>query len=154
MARFAANPIMFGSLQRVHSQPWSRAMRCLLVIAAWQAPLPFWHHHGTLATASAENTTWLAKHLRAHHPAVDPLLQVAFGWHLHFAYPDADDAPPGGPHPMRQSGVTTIERASWDACGRLQAAADSHGADAVWTEAWLSAAGWAALPVRAWRARC
>lgn len=131
MARFAAKPIMVGSLQRVHSQPWSRAMRCLLVIAAWQAPLPFWHNHGTLASQSAESPIWLAKHLRTHHATVDLRATREFGWHVHFAFPDADEEAPGAPDRGRQPGVTALELAAWDACARLQAAADSHAADDV-----------------------
>jgi len=131
MARFAAKPIMVGSLQRVHSQPWSRAMRCLLVIAAWQAPLPFWHNHGTLASQSAESPIWLAKHLRTHHAAVDLRATREFGWHVHFAFPDVDEEAPGTPDRGRQPGVTALELAAWDACALLQAAADSHAADDV-----------------------
>lgn len=128
---------MVGSLQRVHSRPWSRALRCLLVVAAWQAPLPFWHNHGTLASASAESATWLSAHLRKHHATVDPLAPRALGWHVHFAFPDADEEAPGGPDRGRQPGVTALELAAWDACIRLQAAAQSHPADDVFTAARL-----------------
>lgn len=128
---------MVGSLQPVHSQPWSQAMRCLLVIAAWQAPLPFWHNHGTLGSPSAEAATWLSEHLWTHHATVDPRAIHAFGWHVHFAFPDADEGPPGGPDRGRQPGVTAMERAALDACARLQAAADFRAADDVLTAARL-----------------
>lgn len=109
------------SVQRVESSRWSRLMRCLLVIAAWQAPLPFWHTHGTLATATAESAAWLTDHLRAHHPAIDPCSQYVFGWHLHFALPDSGDEAPDAPKPIREQVLVIPGLASWDVFIRLKA---------------------------------
>lgn len=117
---------MIVSLQRVHSRPWTPALRCLLVVAAWQAPLPFWHNHGTLAAASAEAATWLPGHLWHHHAAVDPLATVAFGWHLHFSFPATEDE---APDPFRQPGETVIDLASWDGFARFQSPAEASAAD-------------------------
>jgi hypothetical protein len=98
----------------------SRFIRCVLIVAAWQSPLPFCHSHGTLATSTAAAAPWLADHLRACHAAVDPLAQCAFGWHLHFALPDAGDQAPDEPRPIRQQFVVTAGAGSWDSFTRLQ----------------------------------
>ena len=98
----------------------SRFIRCVLIVAAWQAPLPFCHSHGTLATSTAAAAPWLADHLRTCHAAVDPLAQCVFGWHLHFALPDAGDEAPDEPKPIRQQFVVTAGVGSWDGFTRLQ----------------------------------
>jgi len=110
-----------GGMTRVFSQPRSRLMRCLLVIATWQAPLPVCHNHGTLATAPAESTTWLAEHLWSHHAAINPLSDLMLGWHLHFAFPDSQDERPDSPKPHRQPVAVADGLASWDGFERLQA---------------------------------
>jgi len=117
----SANQSGICSVQRVESSRWSKLMRCLLVIAAWQAPLPFWHKHGTLATATAESAAWLTDHLHAHHPAIDPFSQLVFGWHLHFALPDSGDEAPDAPKPTREQVVVVPGLASWDVFIRLKA---------------------------------
>jgi hypothetical protein len=104
----------------VFSKPQSRLMRCLLVIATWQAPLPVCHSHGTLATAPAENATWLAEHLWSHHAAINPLADLILGWHLHFAFPDAQDERPDSPKTPRQPSAVGDALTSWDAFARLQ----------------------------------
>ena len=98
----------------------SRFIRCVLIMAAWQAPLPFWHAHGTLATSTAAAAPWLADHLRTCHAAVDPLAQCVFGWHFHFVLPDAGDEDPDEPKPIRQQFVVTAGVGSWDGFTRLQ----------------------------------
>jgi hypothetical protein len=107
-------------VQRIHSTRWSRLVRCMLVVAAWQAPLPFWHNHGTLANATQASTSWLADHLRTHHAAIDPFSQFVFGWHLHFALPESGDETPDSPKPARQPGVIASGLTSWDSFVRLQ----------------------------------
>ena len=104
----------------------SRLLRCLLVIAAWQAPLPVCHNHGTLATAPAESTTWLSGHLWSHHAAINPLSNLILGWHLHFAFPDAEGERPDSPKPPRQPGVVIDGDSSSDAVARLQPQPDAH----------------------------
>lgn len=84
-------------MKPMHSARFSRLVRCLLVISAWQAPLPFWHSHGTLADTPPDMPVWLASHLRAAHKTVDPQATVALGWHLHFALPAANDSSPDAP---------------------------------------------------------
>lgn len=94
----------------------------MLVVAAWQAPLPFWHNHGTLANAPQTSTSWLAEHLRTHHAAIDPSSPCVFGWHLHFTLPDTGPESPDAPKPTRQQGVVTSSvLASWDGFVRQQA---------------------------------
>lgn len=61
--------------------------RCLLLVAAWQGPIPWCHCHGTLANAAHSDTTWLAEHLSSYHSAMLAYLDVDFGWHFHVAFP-------------------------------------------------------------------
>lgn len=121
-------------MKRVQSKFWSRIVRCGLVLVAWQAPLPFWHNHGTLANAASDVAPWLAEHMRTHHAAVDPLSQFVFGWHIHFTFPDHEDDEPDAPQPVRPQLVVAGGLASWDAFARLQASPASrtdHDASAV-----------------------
>ena len=118
-------------MQRVPSSRWSRCVRCLLVIAAWQAPLPFWHNHGTLAHATADSASWLITHLRTHHRATDPFGQFVFGWHCHFADPQSGDDSPEAPKPTRPQLVIEADLGSWDGFSRLQAKLVSHAGDHV-----------------------
>jgi hypothetical protein len=98
-----------------------------LIVAAWQAPLPFCHAHGTLANAVV--APWLAKHLRTCHADVDPRSPLVFGWHLHLALPDAGDDAPDAPQPNRQQILVTAGFDSWEELSRLQSPAVlwSHG---------------------------
>jgi hypothetical protein len=68
----------------------SFALRWLLLLAAWQGPIPWCHSHGTLAS-SADMSPWLVEHLHSHHPCVDPAAHLTFGWHFHTRMP-------GDPH--------------------------------------------------------
>lgn len=101
-------------MQRFFSKPWSRLVRCLLVVAAWQAPLPFWHSHGTLAHVAPDDVAWLSEHLWTHHGAVDPLGHCVFGWHVHFALPESGDQPLDASCPTREQVVIDGESACWD----------------------------------------
>lgn len=61
--------------------------RCLLLIAAWQGPIPWCHCHGTLANTAQASSTWLAEHLISYHSTALAFLNVDFGWHFHVAFP-------------------------------------------------------------------
>jgi hypothetical protein len=66
-------------------------LRCSLILAAWQGPIPWCHCHGTLAGEPATNQQWLAGHLHSQHVSTSPFANVDFGWHLHAQLPDAPD---------------------------------------------------------------
>lgn len=106
-------------MRSLHSHRAATILRCLLVTAAWQAPLPFLHCHGTLATSTVAGSPWLAEHLRTHHADVDPHSPHLFGWHLHFGVPESDDTPADAPVPRRCHLVVATSFASGDAVGGL-----------------------------------
>jgi hypothetical protein len=119
--RITANLDRIGSVLRVYSNLCSRLLRCLLVIAAWQAPLPFCHNHGTLGNATKDSPFWLAEHLRTHHTSIDPSSSSVFGWHVHFALPEPGEESSNEPNPPRQQCVlATSGLSSWDGFARLQ----------------------------------
>lgn len=92
-------------------------LRCLLIVSLWQAPLPVWHSHGTLADGPAESRGWLARHLESHHAAADPCDSQLFGWHLHFDVPTSDSEPSEAPGPSARlpaPSVVVIERAQME----------------------------------------
>jgi hypothetical protein len=67
-----------------------------VLVTSWEAPLPVWHCHGTLA--SAEPTRWLAEHLHDHHAEIGHWHQAFLNWHLHFDFPHrADDTGQSAP---------------------------------------------------------
>jgi hypothetical protein len=68
----------------------SFALRWLLLLAAWQGPIPWCHSHGTLSSSPGVSP-WLIEHLQTHHPCVDPAAHLTFGWHFHTRMP-------GDPH--------------------------------------------------------
>lgn len=114
-------------MRNLSSSRWSRFVRCLLLAAAWQAPLPFWHRHGTLADASPEVAAWLSDHLRSQHAALDPYAQVTCGWHLHFAFPESGEQSTDGPDAPRDLPTVEVGLRSWCEVLRLQSASTSWG---------------------------
>lgn len=96
-----------------------RVMRALLIIwAAWQGPVPWWHSHGTLANSAANSQEFLREHLSLHHSAIDPCDDLHFCWHVHFDFPaqSKDSSNPEGNRPV---GATNAELAP---CGHHQLA--------------------------------
>lgn len=99
----------------------SLALRWLLLLAAWQGPIPWCHSHGTLSS-SPSLSPWLVEHLQSHHPCVDPAAQLTFGWHFHTRMPgdpredpDEPSAPDQERLPLTNSGdslATCLVRAS------------------------------------------
>lgn len=114
-------------MRSVSSSRWSRFVRCLLLAAAWQAPVPFWHRHGTLADASPEVAAWLSDHLRSQHSTLDPYAQATCGWHLHFAFPEPGGQSTDGPAAPRQLPIVEVGLGSWCEVLRPQTASTSWG---------------------------
>lgn len=77
------------------------AARCLLMLAAWQGPIPWCHCHGTLANTAQSASTWLSEHLNSYHSAALAFLDVDFGWHFHVAFP-VEPGDGDGSSPARQ----------------------------------------------------
>jgi hypothetical protein len=71
-------------------------LRCCLLLAIWQGPLPWCHCHGVLRADESPSTVTLAAHLQSFHRVVTPYAETT-GWHWHFlpdpADPDSTDAP-------------------------------------------------------------
>lgn len=89
------------------------ALRCLLLIVAWQGPLPWCHCHEEVASAPGGISCWLASHLRTHHPSMLPLASAVLGWHVHFDYPcpNEDEEGRSGHHePSRLPGSSAAEQ--------------------------------------------
>lgn len=148
----------------------SLAGRCLLILAAWQGPIPWCHCHGTLANTSDSESTWLSDHLRSYHSAALAFLNVDFGWHMHVAFPEAPGEDDGSTAPKRrellpQVDATTslmesarllIELPAIDSAVVAQLAAPCSGADAPDVSAHFfdSFAPSLPLPLRFCIARC
>lgn len=59
------------------------ALRCLLLVCAWQGPLPCWHCHCESAEASRHYSISHVEHLRCcHHERVGDSLDL-LDWHIH-----------------------------------------------------------------------
>lgn len=61
-------------------------MHLLLMLLAWQGPVPICHAHGTLATDSL-NSPELAGHLVQAHSDLNPTADIFFDWHWHWVLP-------------------------------------------------------------------
>ena len=61
----------------------ARTLRCLLLLVAWQAPVPWVHCHGTLASSTSATPSWLVSHLASYHATVAPYSPGFLGWHWH-----------------------------------------------------------------------
>lgn len=70
-------------------QPWlrSRAWAMLLILLAWQGPIPVCHAHATL-NANELPSPELASHLIADHSLADIKGDDYIGWHWHWIMPD------------------------------------------------------------------
>lgn len=66
-------------------------LRCLLLLAVWQGPIPWCHCHGTVDHLAL--SPGLPEHLRSHHAGHDPYGNGR--WHLHFILPDTGGQTPG-----------------------------------------------------------
>lgn len=70
---------------RIHTRVSTGMAWLAVLVTSWEAPLPVWHCHGTLA--SAEPTRWLAEHLHDHHAEIGQWREAFLDWHLHFEFP-------------------------------------------------------------------
>lgn len=82
---------------------FAATLRCCLLLAAWQGPIPWCHYHGTLADGPTASLAHLVKHLQSYHTSLDPLSNVLLGWHFHFLpTPASEDSPRSAePEPPR-----------------------------------------------------
>jgi hypothetical protein len=98
----------------IRSKRWSFGLRCVLLIVAWQGPMPWCHCHGTLATLTDQSPQWLSEHLRSHHAALSPFSNAVLGWHVHFEYPSPSDEDSDQPVRPRQDRllVTSLDSAA------------------------------------------
>ncbi len=81
---------------------WALVLRCFLLFAAWQGPMPWFHCHGTLADSPGEMSAWLVEHLRSHHPSATPFSPTSFGWHVHVDLPGSSSEGSDQPSPREQ----------------------------------------------------
>ncbi len=65
---------------------WEIVLRVVVLLAAWQGPLPWCHRHDTLDAAGATDSPWLASHLRAAHGTAEQA-PADLGWHWHVELP-------------------------------------------------------------------
>jgi len=66
----------------------------LLLAVAWQGPIPWCHCHGSLASSTAQSSSWLANHLQSYHPTTALLSNQGFGWHFHAILPKSSNDDP------------------------------------------------------------
>lgn len=69
----------------------SWTLRWMLLLVAWQGPLPWFHAHGTLGNCASCPSAELRDHLRTHHSAIDRFANVCFNWHFHVDLPVSPD---------------------------------------------------------------
>ena len=92
------------SLSREAKRGWGAVLRCLLIFAVWQGPIPWWHSHGALAKGPSVSASWLPAHLAKFHP-VCGLTSPAVGWHMHLFYPATPTGENGGNEPVQEQNL-------------------------------------------------
>ncbi len=101
-----------GSIQRRSSASRSGGpavlLRLVLLIAAWQGPIPWCHSHA--AQATAESGSWLAEHLKSHHGPQTSRGSSLLGWHFHADFPakPVGDEQPGPRQPPAEFPAGTV----------------------------------------------
>jgi len=102
----------FRSPRRTGASRWSVALRIVMLLAAWQGPMPWWHRHGTLVDADlAKAPLWLSQHLQTHHASVSPYAGIFFGWHMHAIFPGSSSDDPEQPTKPEQFRLSTAAEA-------------------------------------------
>lgn len=96
--------------RRFRSLPWV-AFRCLLLIAAWQGPLPWCHSHGVV---TSESDAWLRAHVSRYHPGETLDGTSPLGMHFHVEFPQGGDEE-DAPSPMVLTCQTASPRADHEA---------------------------------------
>jgi len=69
------------------SLPWV-ALRCWLLLAAWQGPFPWCHSHAGLIDETGER---LRAHLSIYHPGESIDADIPPGMHFHVEFPHGDE---------------------------------------------------------------
>lgn len=84
------------STRRIRSRAisrWEIVLRVVVLLAAWQGPLPWCHRHDPLDAVGGTQSPWLASHLRAAHGTAKGT-PTDLGWHWHVELPgDSTDDP-------------------------------------------------------------
>jgi hypothetical protein len=93
-------------------------LRCCLLLAAWQGPIPWWHCHGTLAASPTVESLSLARHLSLFHGTANSAAAGSVGWHWHFLPGPPGD---GSPESSDQEPVRLPLRSSPDCISELMA---------------------------------
>lgn len=122
-------------------------LRLVLLLAAWQGPIPWCHNHATGVTA--ESTTWLIEHLKSHHRSVEPQCQAAchqglLGWHFHADFPmrpagDEGSQPGQLPSEFPASTISDVRIADASGNGRLLTLSPRLSAEPGPADAWTTA---------------
>jgi len=115
------SPSRHQRCRAIRTRGLSLLLRLVLLIAAWQGPIPWCHSHAPQATA--ETGTWLAEHLQSHHQESPDSRQGSrgnglLGWHFHADFPTrptGDEAPTPGQPPAEfpASSVGGLRVADW-----------------------------------------
>jgi hypothetical protein len=74
-----------------HASWW---LQCLLLVTAWNGPIPYCHSHGTLANTSSSLRGWLGEHLQTYHSDVSLFANQLFNWHFHVQLPSQPGSDP------------------------------------------------------------
>lgn len=102
--------------QRATWPKWSAlALRLVLLVAAWQGPIPWCHGHAGLL--SQDSPAWLGEHLQLYHGGQAGHWEF-LGWHVHADFlrsPIGDDEPPRGSPPEFPVSLIAGARAIADA---------------------------------------
>ena len=90
-----SSPGRYRHSSKFRSSGASMLLRLVLLLAAWQGPIPWCHSHA--AQATDDSGSWLAEHLSSHHKssAQDGASQgipaarasEGLGWHFHADFP-------------------------------------------------------------------
>lgn len=75
-----------SKLSRSPFKPLGWVLRCLLVCAAWQGPIPYAHSHCSLAGVHGHHSCLSMEHLH-HHATVGTDADAHSAWHLHVSLP-------------------------------------------------------------------
>jgi|GEM_PF-967254 len=123
------SPSRHQRFRAIRTRGSSLLLRLVLLIAAWQGPIPWCHSHAPQATA--EMGTWLADHLHSHHGPADQQRPNArssglLGWHFHADFPtrpvgDEEPSPGQPPAEFPASSVGGLRVADWHSGDRLVA---------------------------------
>ena len=83
-----------SGVSRVSKYCCALALRCCLLLASWQGPIPWCHCHGALAADLEVANPSLVQHLQLRHPTLAGSSQLEFGWHMHCDFPGSPDDDP------------------------------------------------------------